>query len=52
MGITNQELFEFNKIYTFYCLFFLAAVTPRRRLFLEWETLPNNQNKRGKRKSC
>ena len=25
MGITNQELFEFNKIYTFYCLFFFSC---------------------------
>ena len=30
---------------------FLAAVAPRRCLLLQWETLPNNENKRGKRKS-
>ena len=29
-------------------VYFLAVVTPRRRLLLEWETLPKNQNKRGK----
>ena len=40
-----------HSIVFFFLFIFLATVTPRRLLLLEWETLPNNQNKRGKRKS-
>ena len=43
-------LIKFIDSIVLFC-FFLATVTPRRRLLLEWEILPNNQNKRGKRKS-